>query len=154
VTDQDLQEQEEFARTVRDTLNSLYSHLKLVRDTREQVKSTAGHAAKAGGPESLQTTADSLVATLDELEQKLIQPQNESGQDAINYPPKLDSEFSSVYGVIGEDLPPTEGARQRFQDLLPRWENVRSEIQQVLQQEVSSYNDQLEQADLRGVIVP
>jgi photosystem II stability/assembly factor-like uncharacterized protein len=155
VSTQDLQEQEEFARTVRDTMNSLYSHLKRVRDAREQVKSTAEYVSRAGGSDEIQSSADELVETLNGLEERLIQPRNESGQDAINYPPQLDSKFAAVYGVvIGEDSPPTEGARQRFQDLLLQWDNLRSEVQQVLQEEVGAYNDQLEQAGYRGVIVP
>lgn len=155
VTAQELQGQEEFARTVRDTLNSLYSHLKVVRDLRDQVQSTAEYAAKAGGPEEVQSRADSLVATLNELEGQLIQPENESGQDAIHFPPKLDSRLAAVYGnVIGKTAPPTEGDRQRFEDLLPRWERLRSQIQDVIEQDVSGYNDLLNQAGLEGVIVP
>ncbi len=155
VTNQELEEQEQFGRTIRDTLNSLYAHLQQIRDVREQVESTAEYASKAGAPESIQQTADELSATLDSLAYDLYQHQNESGQDAINYPPKLGSQFAAVYGVvIGGMSPPTDGARQRFQDLLPQWADIRSRIQQTMQQQVSSYNDQLEQAGMSGVIVP
>ncbi len=155
VSDEELREQQQFARTVRDTLNSLFSHLKQVRGVREQVQSTAEYASRSGGPESIQESADELVSVLTGLEEELIQPENESGQDAIHFPPKLDSQFAAVYGVvIGEDSPPTEGARERFQDLLPQWADLRSRIQQVLEQQVSSYNDQLEQAGLQSVMVP
>ncbi|MDP2497507.1 MAG: hypothetical protein Q8W44_05870 [Candidatus Palauibacterales bacterium] len=155
VTNQELETKAQFARTIRDTLNSLFAHLNQVRDVRDQVESTAGYASKAGAPESIQETADELVARLDSLERRLIQPDNESFQDAINYPPKLDSQIAAVYGIVaGNMAPPTEGARQRFQDLLPQWADLRSDVRQFMQQEVSSYNDQLEQAGMSGVIVP
>jgi hypothetical protein len=122
---------------------------------RDQVESTARYAEKAGAPESIQESADELTSQLDSLAYDLYQHQNESGQDAINYPPKLDSQLAAVYGgVIGEDSPPSEGARQRFQDLLPQWADLRSRIQQAMQGPVAEYNDQLEQAGLQPVIVP
>lgn len=154
VTTADLEEQEQFAQTVRDTLNSLYAHLKIVQNLRDQVRSTANYAAEADGPEKIQSHADSLLTTLNELESQLIQPKNESGQDAIHYPPKLDGKLAAVYGnVIGEDAPPSAGAQQRFRDLLPRWERLRSEVREVAEQEASTYNDLLSQSGFRGVIV-
>lgn len=154
VTDQELGRRAEFARTVRDTLSSLYSHLKIVRGLRDQVQSTADYAAKAGGPNEIQSRAESLVARLNKIEGQLIQPENESGQDAIHFPPKMDARLAAVYGnVVGKTAPPSEGDRERFQDLLPRWERLRAQVRDIAEQDVPKYNNLLNQAGFEGVIV-
>ena len=47
-----------------------------------------------------------------------MQTKNESGQDPLNYPPKLDNQLAYLYGYVGfSDGSPTSGALTRYADL-------------------------------------
>ncbi len=151
----DLEAQASLSQSIRDTMNSLYSHLRRLRGVREQVAAAARNAETSGAPNTIQTAADSLLATVDGLERELIQPKNESGTDPINYPPELDSEFGSVYGVVADGADrPTEGVQQRFDDLLPEWADLRQRIEDFMAGPLQEFNERLRSAGFAGVIVP
>ncbi len=153
VTPGDLRAQAELARAVRDTLDAVYDQLRRVRRVRKQVEAGLERAQEAGEADGLEATADSLVAALDGLERKITQTKNESSQDPLNFPPKLDADMASLYGyVAGAQTAPPATARDRWEDLLDRWAGLRSEIETTISEEVGAYRDELEGRGVPAVV--
>lgn len=154
VTDRDLLAQEELAAEIHESLNSVYDQLRRVRRVREQVKAGLERATEAGRAEGLSDRADSLVAALTDLEERITQTKNESGQDPLNFPPKLDARIASVYGyVAGADGRPTQGARDRWEDLQAEWSDLREEIEATVAGEAGAFADTLEERGVPAVVV-
>jgi photosystem II stability/assembly factor-like uncharacterized protein len=154
VTTEDLRAQQELAAEIHDGLDRVYDQLRRVRRLRKQVKDAVERAEEVDRAEGLSDRADSLVAALTGLEERITQTKNESSQDPLNFPPQLDARIASVYGyVVGLEGPPTEGARDRWEDLRADWAELRREIETLVTEEVGAFADTLEERGVPAVVL-
>jgi hypothetical protein len=156
VTQADLAAQHQLATAIRDTLQSVYDAIHKLRSVRDQVHSVAKYAEDAGLSAGISTQADTVASKLSDLELELIQAKAESGQDVINYPPKLDNQYAYLYGyVAGPNGAPTEGARVRFNDLNDEWTTLQNRLQTILDTDVAQFNQMVQQAGgTQPILVP
>ena len=155
VTGADLQAQHDLATTVRDSLNSIYDAIRTIRSVREQVHSVASHAEAAGHGSDLTAMAGDVGTALTSIEEQLVQTQNESFQDPLNYPPMLDNQYATLYGyVVGPTGAPTEGAYTRLEDLNAQWAAHRAQLREVLNTEVARFNTRVQALGTAPVFVP
>jgi photosystem II stability/assembly factor-like uncharacterized protein len=147
--------QYELTRRVRDRLQEAHDAIRTIRSVREQVKRKAELAEEAGYGESLSEMAAQVEAKLTAVEQQLMQTENQSRQDPLNFPPRLDAQLVYLYSVVGgADAPPTDGAYERFADLSRELDTVQAELREVLEADVGAFNDALTQAGAPPIIVP
>ncbi|WP_445665562.1 WD40/YVTN/BNR-like repeat-containing protein [Fodinibius sp. AD559] len=153
ITDSDLQAQFDLAIKVRDELTKVNSVIRGIRSARKQLKNTANLIAEAEYEINSQSSVDSLIKDLTELEEELIQTKNESSQDPINYPPQLDNQLAYLYTVVnGQDARPTEGSYERFKDVKTQLQPHYDQFSE-LKKEIAKYNTHLDKADIPSVII-
>ena len=67
-----------------------------------------------------------VTERLSEIEKKIYQTRNESSQDILNYPPKLDNQLVGLMSVVESgDARPTDGSVQLYQELVAQLEALR-----------------------------
>ncbi len=153
VSQQDLDEQFALALEIRGTLNEVYKALTRLRSVREQVKSTATYAAKAGYGADLLGDAATLVDSLNAVEDALVQRRAETGQDVINYPPRLDNQIAYLYGyVAGPEGRPTAAAQERYDDVLAAWRALERRLEAALTSQLTAFNAALQQKGMPAVV--
>jgi photosystem II stability/assembly factor-like uncharacterized protein len=140
---------------IRRSLQESHQAVEKLRAVREQLEDRAERAEEAGFGEELPALADSAVARLTRIEDRLVQTKNESGQDPLNFPPMLDNQLAYLYGYVGfSDGAPTAGAVARYSDLVTELNAHVQELEDVLDGPVADFNDALRTKDVPGVIVP
>jgi photosystem II stability/assembly factor-like uncharacterized protein len=83
-----------------------------------QVRSLRAQAEAQAKAKPLPAAVTALLARLAAVEAELYQVKNQSRQDPLNYPIKLNDKLAGLIGVIeSADAPPTDGARAVFADL-------------------------------------
>ena len=147
ISDEDLVEQFTLTQEVGNSLVSCHSIIRKLRSLRGQVNQEAHRAIKSGFEGPFEEQAEVISEKLDELEEELIQTRSESGQDPINYPPKLDDQIAYLYSTVnGQDARPTQGCYERFEDLKKVLEEFSKTFEEILNQEVGSFSKTLEDA--------
>ncbi len=127
--------------------------IRTIRSARKQLKDGSTLAVEAGYDPELKSKADALVEKLTDLENMLIQTQNETGQDPINYPPKLDNQIAYLYTVVhGQDARPTEGSYERFEDLKAEAQIYYRQLES-LGSEIEAYNKMADELGVPKVIL-
>ena len=153
-TDEELHAQFDLEKAVRDSLSAVHHLISSLRDLREQARSITQRSKEASYGEQLQQPCHQLVEKLDALEEELIQTRSESSQDPINYPVKLDNQFSYLYTVVhGQDARPTDGCYQRFEDLKKELAEKKQDYQQILNNELKQFEKVMEQQGVPRVII-
>lgn len=153
ISNDDLQAQFDLSIQVRDELTRVNDAIRTIRSVGKQLKSTAELAIEAGYDMNLKTEADSLISRLTKLEKELIQIQNETGQDPINYPPRMDNQIAYLYTIVnGQDARPTEGSYERFEDLKKEAQPYYDRLD-TLKKEIEDYNGMVQEAGVPAVIV-
>ncbi|MBT8478673.1 MAG: glycosyl hydrolase, partial [Gemmatimonadetes bacterium] len=138
ISDEDQAAQFELMLNIRESLQASHAAVERLRSAREQLRDRAERGEEAGYGDDLQALADSAVARLDRIEGQIVQTKSESGQDPLNFPPKLDNQLAYLYGYVGfSDGAPTAGAIARYADLLAELESHQRDLEEVLAGPVS-----------------
>jgi hypothetical protein len=84
-----------------------------------------------------------------------VQPKQETFQDVINFPNKLNAQFLYLMSEIDSSDPPlTNGLKTRFATLNAEWEQLKPMRNRLLEQEVTKFNALFQQNAIPAVIVP
>jgi hypothetical protein len=113
----DLREQFNFLMRIRDKTSEANDAVKMIRNVKAQLadrtKRMTGDRAAA-----FATVATDLSNKLSAVESEIYQVKNQSGQDPLNYPIKLNNKIAALSGVVGgTDAKPTSQSYVVFDDL-------------------------------------
>ncbi|UCF39014.1 MAG: glycosyl hydrolase, partial [Acidobacteriota bacterium] len=155
VSDDDLRAQFDLASDVGASLTQAHDAIRRIRSIRSQTAEIADRAVESGYDHSIQSSAEDLAKELTRIEDELIQTKSESGQDPINYPPRLDNQFAYLHSiVVRQDARPTAGAYQRLADLKEELGAHLKDLEGVLENELKRFNQLLEQEGVPRIIQP
>lgn len=117
VTEAYLHEQFKLSQQVRDKVTAANLAVIQIRGIREQINQRlekVGPRRKA----EIQKLADSVLNSLAAVEQEVYQVRNQSGQDPLNYPIKLNNKIAALMGIIeSADHRPTQQTHEVFDEL-------------------------------------
>ncbi len=163
VTKEDYIVQFEFSQQVRDSINQIQNVLRDIESIKEQLAWIADRAKDSGMDPSIQKMGEELQAKLSNYQQKLHQTKNESGQDPIRFPPRIDNQFLELYkfatgpdGYIsgGAEGRPVEAAYKRTTDLNAAWIILRKEYERLINVDVAAFNQAVEGGSIRALTKP
>jgi photosystem II stability/assembly factor-like uncharacterized protein len=113
-TDAELQEQFALAIQLRDKVSEANNAVIQIRSLKTQV---ADRLTKSQDPQ-LRAAGDKLTKDLTTVEEEIYQVKNQSGQDPLNFPIKINNRLASLLGVVsGNDGKPLASTYPIFTDL-------------------------------------
>jgi hypothetical protein len=103
VSDADLQAQFDLAMQIRDKTSEANNAVIQIRSIKSQVDDRLGKSQDA----RLKTAGDALKKNVSAVEEEIYQVRNQSGQDPLNFPIKLNNRLASLFSVVtrGEGRP-------------------------------------------------
>jgi hypothetical protein len=116
-TDADLQEQFRLLIAIRDRTSEANNTVRLARNMRWNVGDRAGKLP-AGPQAEFRQLADEMMREVSAGEEEVYQVRNQSSQDPLNYPIKLNNKIAALAGTVGTgEYRPTKQALEVFTDL-------------------------------------
>ena len=97
ITEADGAEQLKMAMEVGGQIKTLYDTLAKLRDAKQQATQSA---EKAGAASPVAAAAKAFTAKIVAVEGELTQLQGEAGQDALNFPGRLDNQWVALYSNV------------------------------------------------------
>ncbi len=99
-TDADLRAQFDFLMRIRNKTSEANDAVKTIRNIKAQL---ADREKRMTGPNvaAFSSAANSLTTRLSAVEGEIYQVRNQSGQDPLNYPIKLNNKIAALSGVVG-----------------------------------------------------
>ena len=99
-TDADLRAQFDFLMRIRDKTSEANDAVKLIRNVKAQLADREKRMPPDKGA-AFSSAASALTAKLSAAEGEIYQVRNQSGQDPLNYPIKLNNKIAALSGVVG-----------------------------------------------------
>ena len=116
-TDADLKEQFDFLMRIRDKTSQANDAVKTIRNLKSQLADRAKRMP-ADKRAAFSSVANDLSNKLSAVEGEIYQVRNQSSQDPLNYPIKLNNKIAALSGVVGgTDAKPTAQSYTVFNDL-------------------------------------
>ncbi len=139
---------------IRDTLSATHDAVIQIRAMREQVKAAADRAKAAGDDGTVAKAAEGLTKALTAVEEELYQTKNQSNQDPLNYPIRLNNKLSALAGVVARaDAAPTEQAEAVFADVAQRIEAQIARLKAIRESDVPAFNRLVREKDVPAILV-
>lgn len=155
VTQADFNAQFELAMEMKAMITESHQIIKNMRGIRDQVTLIAKLGKEAGYSKSVSEAVAKLDKELTALEDKVIQNQAKTSQDAINYPRVFTNHIGRLYGVLNnEQSKPTGGVIERYDDLKVEYKGITDNYQQLMTEVMPAFNNLLDQEKVGRIIVP
>ncbi len=151
----DLIAQYELATEIWEALSESHQALGRIRDMRSQVEELTQRLDKAGYGDGIAELAETIGDQLTAIEEKIYQTRNESSQDILNYPPRLDNKILDVMSSVqSADARPTDGAIELFRDLRSELDGYLAELDGVVSEEIAQLNRLVREKSAPAVLIP
>ncbi len=136
----DFQKQFDFLSTAGKKLSDTHSAIAEIRDLKKQLEDLSGRLK----PDQKETKdqASAIVTKLDAIEEELIQTRIRSGQDALNYPIKLNNKLAALIASVdgNSDYPPTAQAFDVYNDLTAKIDRQLAAFAKVKADDIAAFN--------------
>lgn len=154
VSSADFKEQQTVLLQIENSIRALHEAVNQMRSAKEQLKAHSKLLKGNKEADSLMALGKSLIKRITDWEEKLIQPQQKTFQDVINYKNQLNADFMNLKGYIDSSDPRlTQGARVRLRDLLEQWQVLDRQRNSIISKEMETYNAMYRNLGLPAVIL-
>jgi predicted nucleic acid-binding Zn-ribbon protein len=144
VTDADLQAQFELASEIRDRVSQANDTVVRLREMKTQISERANairEKEKGKKPSKPVLAADALVTALTAIEGEIYQYRNQSSQDPLNFPIKLNNKLAALKATIeSADARPTDQSVAVFTELSARLDAELARLDAVMKSDVPAFN--------------
>ncbi|MDJ0645556.1 MAG: glycosyl hydrolase [Flavobacteriaceae bacterium] len=153
-TAEDYEEQQAILAQIEGSIKAIHVAVSSMRSAKKQLKNYAQLLEDNEKAKELLSKGEELLKRIDTWERKLIQPDQKTFQDVINYQNKLNAHFMHLKNFAGSANPKvTQGTKERLKDLLNEWKSFQSERDAIVNVEMAAYNTMYKELGLPAVIM-
>ena len=153
-TPQDFAEQQEILTQIENTIRDIHESVNNMRSAKSQLEGYAKLLKDNDNTEELVDKGKVLIERIDTWERNLIQPDQKTFQDVINFNNKLNAQLMHLKGFVDVAEPKvTQGAKERLSDLLVEWNTFKKERDAIINTEMAAYNTMYKELDLPAIII-
>tara|TARA_A100000171_G_scaffold52746_1_gene72763 strand:+ start:8740 stop:11898 length:3159 start_codon:yes stop_codon:yes gene_type:complete len=153
-TDAELVRQFDFLITVRDKLTETHRAIKDIRETRSQMNDLM---SKIKGEDRFKEVVDAgkvLMEKMTVIEEALYQTKNESGQDPLNFPIRLNNKLAALNGVVGSGhYAPTAQAETVRIELTKQIDAELAKLKTIMQNDLPAFNELVKQKSVDAIVI-
>ena len=151
----DYQAQFDFLMNARNKLTETHDAIKQVRAIRKALNGAIERVSSEEDKKELQKMAKELDGKMTQIEEKLYQTKNRSGQDPLNFPIRLNNKLASVASDVAQaDFAPTDAAVQVKTQLTQQIDEQLGKLKALLAAEVPKFNELVKAKNIPAVTLP
>jgi hypothetical protein len=153
-TQQGYQEQFDFLISVRDKLTEAHQSIKQIRDVRTQLNFITSRIKDDPAYADVVAAAKALDKEMTMVEEALYQTKNQSGQDPLNYPIRLNNKLAHLNSLVGRgNYPPTEQSEAVRGEITEAINKEITTLRQIMQTQLPQFNRMVRDKNLNAVIL-
>ncbi|MGH9907883.1 MAG: WD40/YVTN/BNR-like repeat-containing protein, partial [Pyrinomonadaceae bacterium] len=154
VTSVDYAKQLELALKIRDKLTETHNAIIQIRDVRRQLDDLLKRVKDQPNFKVINDAASGLNKNLAAIEETLYQTKNQSNQDPLNYPIRLNNKLAALAGVIARaDAAPTDQSLIVYTELVGQIDSQLQNFANVMKTEVPAFNQLIKEQNVPAVVV-
>jgi len=138
----DFKDQQELLIKIETAIKNIHESVTQMRNAQAQLKYYSNILKEKDSFTKLYDQAQSIENRLKNWEKELIQPNQKTFQDVINFNNKLNAELPHLKGYVDTDDPKvTQGAKDRYRDLNETWQNHKDELKKIIEDDFRSFEE-------------
>ncbi|MFK7952878.1 MAG: WD40/YVTN/BNR-like repeat-containing protein, partial [Ekhidna sp.] len=147
-TQADLQAQFDFMMKVRDKLTETHEGIINIRKAKAQINDVM---AKADN-DDISKMGKEIIKEMSEIEKTLYQTKNESGQDPLNFPIRLNNKLGHLASLAGVgDNRPTDSSLAFYDEVTGLIDEQLAMLNKIFETSISEFNQKVKEAEVDAV---
>lgn len=147
-TQADLQAQFDFMLKVRDKLTETHEGIINIRKAKSQISDVM----KKADNEDISKLGKEIIKEMGEIEKTLYQTQNESGQDPLNFPIRLNNKLGHLASLAGVgDNRPTDSSLAYYDEVTGLIDEQLTMLNSIFETRISEFNQKVKEAEVDAV---
>jgi hypothetical protein len=139
---------------IRDKLTETHEAITNIREVRRQVDDLVKRVKDRPNAKAITDAAKSLNAKLKAIEEELYQTKNQSSQDPLNYPIRLNNKLAAVAGVVASaDSAPTGKSKTVYEVQVGKINEQLRRLEQVMRVDLAAFNQLVREQNIPAVIL-
>ena len=148
------EEQQNVLDQIESSIKTIHESVNQMRSAKAQLNAYAKLLKGNTAAEELVTKGEDLLERIKIWEENLIQPNQKTFQDVINFNNQLNAEFMNLKDYVDAAEPKvTQGAKDRLSDLLAQWNTFENEKNAIVATEMAAYNELFKSLALPAIIM-
>jgi photosystem II stability/assembly factor-like uncharacterized protein len=153
-TQADFAKQLDLLLKIRDKFSETSEAILQIREARKQIEDITNRVKDQPNGKAVAEAATSLKTKLTAVEEELYQTKNQSSQDPLNYPIRLNNKLAALMGVAGgSDSAPTEQTYAVFEELVGKIDAQLKKLEAAMRTDLPAFNKIVRDQDIPAVIV-
>src|SRR5437868_434373 len=153
-TPADYAKQLELGLKIRDKLSETHNAIIQIRDVRKQVEDLLKRLAGQPNFKVINDAGTALNKNLTAVEEALYQTKNQSSQDPLNYPIRLNNKLAALEGVVeGAEATPTAQSYAVYDELGMQIDVQLQRLSQIMKTDVPAFNQLVRDQNIPAVVV-
>ena len=150
----DYAKQLELSLKIRDKLTETHNAIIQIRDVRRQVEDLLKRVAGQPNFKVLNDAGTALNKNLTTIEEALYQTKNQSNQDPLNYPIRLNNKLAALGGVVASaEAAPTAQSYAVYDELVVQIDAELQKLAQLMRTDVPAFNQMVRDQNIPAVVV-
>ena len=146
--------QSELALKIRDKLTETNNAIIQIRDVRKQVEDLLKRVTGQPGFKVINDAGTALNKKLTAIEEALYQTKNQSSQDPLNFPIRLNNKLAALGGVVGSpEAAPTAQSYAVYDEVAGQIDGELQKLSQILKTDVPAFNQLVKEQNIPAVVV-
>lgn len=150
----DYAKQLDLALKIRDKLNETHNGIIQIRDVKKQVDDLVKRLGGQANSKPIVDAGTALNKRLTEVEEALYQTKNQSSQDPLNFPIRLNNKLAALAGVVTQsENAPNEQSYAVYEELVAEINAQLAKLAQIMKTDVPAFNQMVRDANIPAVVV-
>jgi hypothetical protein len=150
----DYAKQLELGLKIRDKVSETHNAIIQIRDVRKQVDDLLKRVAGQPSYKVINDAATALKKNMAAVEESLYQTKNQSSQDPLNYPIRLNNKLAALAGVVSSaDAAPTDQSYAVYDELVVQIEAQLAKLARIMKTDVPAFNQLVRDQNIPAVTV-
>ena len=148
----DYAKQLDLSLKIRDKLTETHNAIIQIRDVKKQIDDLT----KRVGPQSrpIVDAGNALTRKLTEVEEALYQTKNQSSQDPLNFPIRLNNKLAALLGVVARsETPPNDQSFEVYNELSGQIDAQLQKLSQIMKTDVPAFNQLVKEQNIPAIVV-
>jgi len=153
-TDADLREQFDFLIRIRDRVSEANDAVSRIREIRAQIDGVLKRVEGESYEEEISEAAKPIKQALSEVENEIYQTKNQSRQDPLNFPIKLNNKIAALTGVVASaDARPTKQSYDVYEELSGQLQVQLDRLSGIVEDDIPAFNALVARHSVPAVII-
>jgi photosystem II stability/assembly factor-like uncharacterized protein len=154
ITPADYAKQLELGLKIRDKLSETHNAIIQIRDVRKQIEDLLKRVAGQSNFKVVNDAGTALTKKLTTIEEALYQTKNQSNQDPLNFPIRLNNKLAALGGVVASaEAAPTAQSYAVYDEVVTQIDAELQKLGQLMRSDVPAFNQLVRDQNIPAVVV-